>query len=193
MIALLDVSKKICWSLLAFLVFSSGFSSGNTTEYPVNYEMVLRSDEHFIPVATCGPLLIGVMDARFQREIGTAGLTEEAVGVFYIIDLWTVNISEGEASLYSPRIHLIDEAGRKYQMSETATLTSTLSSSEEYSHVMLFLDLTPNIQYVIRLIFDVDEEFDPFTAKLGIASGKWGSKEEYSYIWARQMTPADFI
>ncbi|MDD2629207.1 MAG: hypothetical protein PHV61_03450, partial [Limnochordia bacterium] len=74
-----------------------------------------------------------------------------------------------------------------------ATLTSTLSSSEEYSHVMLFLDLTPNIQYVIRLIFDVDEEFDPFTAKLGIASGKWGSKEEYSYIWARQMTPADFI
>lgn len=190
LIALSNGSWKFCW-LLAFLIACTGLCSGE--EHPVNYELIVRGSEHFVPVATCGPLLIGVLDAQLVSEIGTGSLIEKAEGVFYIIDLWTVNMSGELASLSASRIQLIDESSRTYHMSETAILTSMLSSSAAYSHITLFLDLDPNIQYIIRLIFDVDREFDPSTAKLGIAPGKWGSAEEYFYIWARKMLPADFI
>ncbi len=184
--------RMYCWSLLLLVMACSATVKVAAEAYPVEYIMILRDGKNFIPVASCGPFLVGVLDAHFQQEIGTT-LKEKATGVFYILDLWAVNIGEAPATLYSPRVQLVDSTGRRYAMSETGTLTSSLSSSDEYSHIMLFLELTPNIQYIIRLVFDVEPDFDPQGAKLGIAPGEWGSAEEYHYIWARKMSPEDFL
>jgi hypothetical protein len=117
---------------------------------------------------TVGDIAYTVNDARTASSVGNSFASEQADGIFIIVDLTIENMGDESADISSSYIKVIDSQGRTFESDEGAWIY--------LDNNLLFKQLQPGLPTNGQTIFDVPEG-ESFI--LEVTDSFWGSNTKY--------------